>query len=229
MKRIERLHAISEELRRASPRTVSAQRLAERFAVSRRTIERDVEALRLAGLPMYGQVGRGGGTAVLVDAKASIVSLTTAETVALVVAAHVARPAPYSIAATTAIDKLIDALSGPERIAVAALRERFRLSTDLPNVSPRVLSVVEDAVRTQTVVRITFVDQHGVRTRRAVEPTGFYATPPYWSLVAWCRLRDSGRLFRLNRIRRADPTSQPSPVREIDAVLGWVPRPGVAP
>jgi predicted DNA-binding transcriptional regulator YafY len=122
MKRIERLHAITEELRRSAPRVVPAGALAARFEVSRRTIERDLDALRLAGVPTYGQVGRRGGTALVVGGASRPVSLTTAEIVSLVVAAHCAEGSPYSISAKTAIDKLLDALDDAQRVAVEALR-----------------------------------------------------------------------------------------------------------
>ena len=56
MNRLERLHALTEHLRRVAPRPVSAASLADRFGVSRRTIERDLAALRNAGVEP-GQVG----------------------------------------------------------------------------------------------------------------------------------------------------------------------------
>ena len=41
--------------------TVTAGELAERFEVSVRTIYRDVEALSLAGIPVYAKKGKNGG------------------------------------------------------------------------------------------------------------------------------------------------------------------------
>jgi hypothetical protein len=58
MQRIERLYAISERLRRAAPAIVPAHRLAEELGVTRRTIERDLAALRNAGVPPYATAGR---------------------------------------------------------------------------------------------------------------------------------------------------------------------------
>jgi predicted DNA-binding transcriptional regulator YafY len=46
MRRLERLYAITEEIRRHEPASVSAGWLADRFGVSRRTVERDLAALR---------------------------------------------------------------------------------------------------------------------------------------------------------------------------------------
>lgn len=230
IRRIERLYAISEHLRRARPATVSAARLAAELGVTRRTIERDLAALRGAGVPIYGLPGRNGGTGSIARRGSAVVTLTDPEVVALVVAAHLAGDAPFATSASTALAKLLDALDEPERVAVDELRSRFRLARTPGLVgTPRVRSVLEDAVRDRTVVRLTFVDRNGVRTVRHVEPTGFYLDGDAWSLIAWCRLRDAGRVFLLDRIRSAHPTRQTFEPRDPDAVLGWVPRPGVAP
>jgi predicted DNA-binding transcriptional regulator YafY len=61
MNRVDRLYAVVEELRAAGPAGRSARRLAERFEVSVRTIERDILALQEAGVPISSQVGRRGG------------------------------------------------------------------------------------------------------------------------------------------------------------------------
>lgn len=183
----------------------------------------------MAGLPTYGQMGRAGGTAIVGTSTRSLVSLTTSEIVSLIVAAHLNHGAPYAASAQTAIGKLLDALPALQQIAVAELRQRFRVATDPPAVLPRVRSVIENAVSSQTVVRITYTDANGTTTRRPIEPVGLYGTPDQWSLAAWCRLRQAPRLFHLHRIKRADPTSEPCPPRNLDEVLGWVPLPGHTP
>ena len=62
MRRTERLFALAEYLR--GRRTgVTAEVLAERFGVTKRTIYRDLDTLRLAALPLAAERGRGGGYA----------------------------------------------------------------------------------------------------------------------------------------------------------------------
>ena len=61
MNRTDRLYAIVEELRAVSPRPRSASWLADRFEVSRRTIERDISALQQTGVPVWAEPGRTGG------------------------------------------------------------------------------------------------------------------------------------------------------------------------
>ncbi len=204
--------------------------MATEFGVSRRTVERDLVALRAAGVPLFGQVGRGGGAGSIARSGRSVVALSDAEIVALVIAAHLARDAPFATAASTAIGKLLDALDDSSRIAVVTLRQRFRVALPaISEVSARVRSVLEDGVRHQTVVRLAYTDRHGKPTDRRVEPVGFYSADGEWSLVAWCRTRHAGRMFVLHRIRRATPTSETFVGRDVDAVLGWVPQFGDAP
>ncbi|MBK5224678.1 MAG: WYL domain-containing protein [Acidimicrobiia bacterium] len=47
-------------------------------------------------------------------------------------------------------------------------------------------------------------------------------------IVGWCRLRDDGRVFRLDRIRSISLTAEVAPVRDLDTVLD-VPFPTTAP
>lgn len=230
MQRIERLYAISDRLRRAAPTVVPAHQLASELGVTRRTIERDLVALRNAGAPLYGQPGRGGGSGSIARATRVVAVFDDAEVVALVIAAHLAIDAPFAAAGRTAIGKLLDLLDEPRRVAVEALRDRFRVAVPEGSiVNPRVRSVLEDSVRSQTVARVRFVDRNGTRTTRPVEPTGFYSREGEWSLVAWCRLREGGRMFRLSRIERATPTREQFASRNVEQVLGWVPQPGARP
>lgn len=53
MNRTERLHALTESLRRAGARGRTAQQLADEFEVTSRTIKRDLAALEAGGLPVW--------------------------------------------------------------------------------------------------------------------------------------------------------------------------------
>src|SRR6266511_3016969 len=64
MNRTDRLYALVEELRATAPRARAARRLAERFEVSVRTIEREILALQQAGVAMSA-TGRSGAADLL--------------------------------------------------------------------------------------------------------------------------------------------------------------------
>jgi predicted DNA-binding transcriptional regulator YafY len=227
MNRLERLYAINEELKRRAPYPVSASTLAERFEVNRRTIERDLKALRSAGVPIDGDVGRSGGYSFAATQGNVVFALTPEEVVALLLATKAATGMPFTQAATSATQRLLDALPGVTRVRVDDLRDRIRAS-ESPRAArrrsrPVVQRAVEAAVRDHVVVKLRYVDADGITTNRAVEAHGFYGAVDGWYLVGWCRLRDDGRMFRLDRILRATITGEQVVERDLDHVLGWVP------
>lgn len=223
MKRAERLHAISQRLRNAGSGLVSAATLAEQFEVSRRTIERDLASLRAAGVPVYGQPGRRGGTGSLERSGPRTVLLDEAQIVGLLIALHSAAGAPYLGAASSAINELAASLDPARREAVSRLCDRLRLDASTTSVNPRIRSTLEDVVRDHLVVNLGYTDRNGVETRRSVDPVAFLGVAGGWSLVGWCHLRDAGRLFRLGRITSATATRRPAARHSVDEALGWVP------
>ncbi len=223
MKRLERLHALSDVIRRSSPRPVSASVLAERFEVSRRTIERDLAALRAAGVPLYSERGRTGGQVSLDRSANSVLTLSGAEITALLVAlAAAGEHMPLGDAATTASERRTEALRPTTRVAIEGLRSGIRLR-EQPPVPKRARRTVEEAWRRKVVVNIDYVDRNGDATERPVDPVGFYHGSDGWYLIGWCHLRRAGRIFRLDRITSARLTSKPAPDRGVDETLGWVP------
>jgi predicted DNA-binding transcriptional regulator YafY len=228
--RLERLYAVTEAIRRRAPQPVSAATLAEEFGVTRRTMERDLAALRASGVPLYGTDGRTGGQQLASSGGRVVFSLSAEEVTALLLAATVAAGMPYSAAGRTAVNRLLDSLPDETRVAVDQLRGRLRATVagGVP-AAPRVQHTVEEAVRRNVVVNITYEDRDGARTRRAVEPVGFYGGGTSWFLIGWCRLRADGRIFRLDRIVTARLTREVAPVRDVDDTLGWVPEELVTP
>ncbi len=231
MNRLERLYAINEAIRRRAPEPVSAARLAVEFGVSRRTVERDLAALRSAGVPLYAERGRSGGQLQLDRPGQVVLALSTAEVSALLIAlAAAGDDMPFLDDGLSATNRLLDGLPGSVRVAVDGLRGRVRAaaSDDRP-VNPRIRRTIEEGVRRSVVVNIDYLDRNGTATSRSVEAVGFYQGGDGWYLIGWCLLRDGGRIFRLDRIRSARLTRRRIGERSVDDVLGWVPRSMVTP
>lgn len=224
MNRLERLFAISEVIRRSGKQPISATRLAERFEVSQRTIERDLASLRDAGAPLVSEPGRYGGTVTLDEAAGVVVALSTTQVTALMIAvASAGDDMPYVSDAVAGAELLLERLPSNTRASVDELRAKVRNQRPSSKVSARVRRTIEEAVRRGVIVNITYCDAAGNRTERAVEAVGFYHGSDGWYLNGWCTLRGGGRLFRLDRIERAHLTRRPTSDRDVDEVLGWVP------
>ena len=132
---------------------------------------------------------------------------------------------PFADAAVSASKRLLDSLSPTTRINVDQVRARFRTSKPQVTTGKPVRRSVEEAVRRQVVVNLSYKDEQGAETDRAVEAVGFFKGNDDWFLIGWCRLRNAGRIFRLDRIQTARLTKQSFAPRDVDDTLGWVPMP----
>ena len=107
--RVERLHALVEELRVRAPRRLTGDELAARLGVSVRTVERDVAELQAAGVPITIRRGLGGGYSFDARSELPAIVLTPGEAAALVAALAIVGPRA-SAAAQTAMHKLLTSL-----------------------------------------------------------------------------------------------------------------------
>jgi predicted DNA-binding transcriptional regulator YafY len=219
MNRTERLYALVEELRAVSPRPRSAAWLARRFEVSVRTVERDLDALRQSGVPIWSQPGRAGGYGVDRDRTLPPLALTPAEALAITVALRAAGESPFAEAARSASLKVLGALPAQVRRQEAALASVVHAVGDgpgAPDSGPLAGdsgAVVFTAVQQRRVLHLAYADRAGSSTERDVEPLGLLWGSPGWYLLAWCRLRGAVRGFRLDRIRSARLTDERAPDR----------------
>jgi predicted DNA-binding transcriptional regulator YafY len=221
--RTDRLYALVEELRARAPRPVTAPDLARRFEVSVRTVERDIQALLEAGVPIWTERGRRGGYTLDPATTLPPLNLTTREATTIVIALSALGTSPFSDAGRSARQKIVAVMSERDSGDLAALTHRIRVAAPAANVDPAVLDIVREAVEQRTVLEITYDDRHDTRTRRQVEAHGLYTSDGTWALVAWCRLRDGGRVFRLDRIVEVATTGERAPDRDFATVLGWMP------
>ena len=202
MNRTDRLYALVEELRAVTPAPRSARWLAGRFEVSARTVERDIGALQQAGVPIYAEPGRTGGYVLDRTHTLPPVNVTAGEAVAIAVALEGLRGTPFEEAARAALRKVVAVMPARDAVAAGELAGRVRL-LGAPGAD-RVPAPVARALSDRRVLRFGYVDRHGAATAREIEPLG-YVGGGHWYLVGWCRLRDSVRCFRLDRI--VDPVA----------------------
>jgi predicted DNA-binding transcriptional regulator YafY len=211
--RTDRLYALVEELRAVAPRPRSAHWLANRFEVSARTVERDISALQQSGVPIYAEPGRRGGYCLDKARTLPPVNLTPGEAVAMALALQRLDGTPFHAAATTGLRKLVAAMQSDDASAARTLAGRVHLVGD--KETSRVPRLVADALTAQRVLRITYADRAGAASVREIEPMGYVGSPSHWYLVAWCRLRQSIRAFRTDRIGAVTVTAEVPPPRPL--------------
>lgn len=217
MKRAERLHALTEMLRRSGVRGVSANRLATEFEVSVRTIKRDLDALENSGAPLWSRPGPGGGYGLASGASLPPVTLSPAQAVALMAAVSAAPDAPYADLAAAGMDKILDVLDPKTRAKADDLARRVWVNASQSS-SRKIKSVLEEAMAEQRVVRMRYAAGDGKTTTRDVEPVLFASLNGQWYLIGWCQMRDAMRWFVVSRIERATVTRDVCSGHTIDEV-----------
>ncbi|MFX0578609.1 helix-turn-helix transcriptional regulator [Nocardia nepalensis] len=224
MNRTDRLYAIVEELRAVAPRMRTARELAQRYEVSVRTIERDIAALQQASIPIYADVGRRGGYALEKSMSLPPLNFTATEAVALAVALARSESMPFEQAGQSALRKILAVM--PERNAAAAraLAARVRLMDPVDAAPTQAIpAVIGQSIEAGRVLRISYSDRLGAHSEREVEPTAFLNGSRGWYLIAWCRLREESRCFRLDRIHTVTMTDLPVQQRQFDATESNIP------
>lgn len=78
---------------------------------------------------------------------------------------------------------------------------------------PVVPLAIQEAITARHVLLLDYRDRDDVVTVREVEPVAFAGTRAHWYLLAWCRLREAARAFRVDRILAAVDTGELAPHR----------------
>ncbi len=188
---------------------VTAAEVAEELEVSERTARRDLEALGMAGIPVYSQPGRGGGWSLLGGARTDLSGLTAAEARTLFLVAG-----PQSAAtpeAKSALRKLVQALPETFRADAEAAASAVMLDPaswgDEPPAPPPFLDQLQQAVVDGVRVELGYADRHGAESERTVSPLGLVQKGRTWYLVA--HTAKGMRTFRVWRVRSVGRTEVP--------------------
>ena len=200
-------------LRRSGTSTVDD--LAKQVGASRRTILRDIGALRDQGFVIHSECGRGGGLQLDPQSMQTTARLSVTEVFALLIsvaAMRAARSLPFSDLADAGLAKIERTLSAEKVrdlrrllncLYVGQLSPRQDLS-DMGPLDGALLPAFEVAFLHQLPLRFLYRDAKGEETRRHVEPQAMLILPPLWYLVAWDPARDGFRHFRMDRIHRPE-------------------------
>jgi predicted DNA-binding transcriptional regulator YafY len=214
MNRMDRLYALVEELRAAGSRGRTARQLAEHFEVSVRTVERDLSALGQAGVPLATKTGRAGGYTLDRSMSLPPLNFTPREAAAVAVALSRSDHVMFARDARSALHKIMAAM--PERALEEARATAAKVRLILqpaPDPDAETAETIWRAVRDNHTLHIRYIDVGGLETEREVEPQHVVVGPNGSYLTAWCHLRNDDRVFRLDRITRAQRTVSP-PHRE---------------
>jgi predicted DNA-binding transcriptional regulator YafY len=189
---------------------MSAEALADELEVSVRTIYRDIDQLSAAGVPVYADIGRNGGFALLDGWRTRLTGLTAPEARALFLSGL---PGPASelglgdeVAAAEL--KLLAALPADWQSEATRMSSRFHLDPKgwfSTGPRPEFLKAVAEAVWTERRIWIKY-DSWTQVSERLVEPLGLVLKGGVWYLVG--RREHGMRTYRLSQIQALTLTDE---------------------
>ena len=212
MNRIDRLTAILIQLQ--SRRIVKAQEIADRFDISLRTVYRDVKALEESGIPVIGEAGM--GYSLMDGYRLPPVMFTREEAMAFLTAEKLVEKLTdrnNSANYQSAMFKIRAVLRSSEKDFLETIDDHIEVlharhiqagNSDL-NLHQTILRSVSE----KKVVHIRYFSLYKQeQSERSIEPVGIFFLNSYWHLVAWCRLRQDYRDFRMDRIKSLTMTEE---------------------
>ena len=193
---------------------ITAPELAEQFEVSRRTIQRDIESLCQAGIPIATAQGTGGGISILEGYRVDRTVLTTPEMQAILAGLQ----SLDSVSGTRRYAQLMEKLSagstGRDSHILIDLSSWYKTS-----LSPKI-EAIHSAIRQHQTIRFTYFSPKETAVR-TIEPYDLVFQWSSWYVWGWCQTRQDFRLFKLNRmtdLALGEPfTPRPAPVPELSA------------
>jgi predicted DNA-binding transcriptional regulator YafY len=205
--RLSRLTAILIKLQ--SKPFISVLQLSDEFNVSKRTIYRDLESLEQAGVPLT--LIEGKGYSLMNGYNIPPVMFTESEANALIFGEKlIAKTKDESLIHefNKAIDKIKSVLRTSEKEKVDFLANRTIIGKNWQDqTTSNHLSMIQKALTNFQVLSITYQKENDENTtNRDVEPFAIYHnTSENWVLIAWCRIRNEFRNFRIDRIKKINP------------------------
>lgn len=194
MKKIERLISIVMIL--LQKETVSATEFSRLFHVTKRTIQRDMEALSYANIPIYAEYGAEGGYALMKEYKFDKRLLNSKDIENILVALGGFEQLITNQDVQTTIQKI-------KGMTNADISPTLDLTFyDWPGrrqIKEKIL-FVRQAIENNWLLRFEYVDQEGNKTYRVVEPYKMHVSEMNWYLFGYSLEREDYRTFKLTRI-----------------------------
>ena len=175
---------------------VTAPYLAEHFEVSRRTINRDIEDLCKAGIPVTTRQGINGGISIMEGYKMERTLLTSSDLQAILAGLR----SLDSVSGTNRYEQLMEKLSvGSSEILPGDQHILIDLSSwDKRTLAPKI-ELIHSAIERQEMIAFQYFAPKG-ESRREIEPYHLVFQWSSWYVWGWCRQKKDFRLFKLNRM-----------------------------
>ncbi len=197
---------------------VTAKELSDYFEVSVRTIQRDMDNLNMAGVPIYADVGKNGGYQLIDNYKLDKNFLDVNEAKVLIAfLQNLQQTVPYS-EVKSMFNKFL--MLHPKELKDNKIVVKLN-----PLINEKILKDNLDKIakaRDKCLkVQIKYIDMNFQETDRTIFPYTLVMMGATWYIYAYCDLREDFRMFKLSRIISCEILSEEFSVKEMPKILPW--------
>lgn len=200
MNRIDRLFGILIMLQ--SKKYVTAEKIADKFHISIRTVYRDIKALAEQGIPVSFEQPK--GYFIVQGYFLPPVAFNSDEANALLlIESLVYGFTDKSIQThyTNALNKIKGVLRNSQKEKLEFLNNNIKSQLPACLVNDyEYLSIIQHTIAAKTIVEFEYQNNNNEISKRRSEPIGLVFYAFNWHLIAWCKTRNDYRDFRVSRI-----------------------------
>jgi len=202
MNRMDRLLGILTQLQ--SKKFMPAEKIAEKYSISLRTVYRDIKSLTELGIPVSFEQNK--GYFIVQGYFLPPVSFSTEEANALLLIEVLVNG--FTDKSTrkhyaTALEKVKAVLRSQQKDKLEQLNEKILFQKpECYDLSFEHLPLLQNAIATKTILELEYKNLKEEVSKREVEPIGLIFYAFNWHLIAWCAYRKDYRDFRVSRILR---------------------------
>ncbi len=190
---------------------VSSRELARRFEISSRTIQRDMDSLSRAGIPIYSLPGPAGGYGIMDSFKLDHRLMTQADFLTILTALKGVESSFGDRRFQGTFEKIQSVIPTSSKALFAQREEKMVLDFSLiggNEEARKKLRTIEECIDSTRKVRFFYTNHTYESVYRTVEPMTLVFQWRSWYLFGFCCLKLDYRLFRLGRMRDIESTDE---------------------
>lgn len=189
----------------------TAPELAEHFEVSRRTINRDIETLCKAGIPIQTMQGFGGGICIMDGYKMDRTLLTSRDMQMILTGLR----SLDSVSGSRYYSQLMEKIqSGSSELISGRDSMLIDLSSWYKTSLAPKIAIIQDAIENRHILEFYYYAPSG-ESMRSIEPYYIVFKWSSWYVYGWCLKRKDFRLFKLNRMDKVNEKNEEFECRSV--------------
>lgn len=199
---------------------ITARELADRFQVSIRTIQRDLEKLQELGFPLYAEAGAHGGYRVLPNRILPPLQLTRQEALGLFLMLQWLERIPdfpHGAIRERLADHYYGSLPADVQEQISKMRKHIAFLQPNPSFPAPYTTLALQAAVDHRMLRFVYGSRSGDKTVEAY-PLGLYYEHGYWYMPA--KRNDKVLLYRVDRMQEAEAALKED--HGVPPLLSWM-------